>query len=234
MAVYDFPEALKASVASFCLSKAGVQFTSPFNGTTQSVGFVAERWKCSITTPGIATGQSGATEAYLNLLAGGLNFLRIYHPGRPMPAGTLSGSPIIQTAAARGATQIVLGNCTPGATLKAGDMLGVAVGTQLFQVAFNCTANLAGTMTVPIVNRVRAGISAGAAVTWNKPTALFCCPAMRNDTVHRPGYLDAAAIDLVEVWDPTDDDGSSGIVSGALLLGDGFLELDESGQLILE
>jgi hypothetical protein len=234
MAVYDFPEALKASVASFCLSKAGVQFRSPFNGTLQAVGFAAERWTCSLTTPGIATAESGDTEAFLNLLAGGVNFIRIYHPGRPYPVGTLKGSPIMQTAAARGATQIVLGNCTPGATLKAGDMLGVAVGTQLFQVAFDCTANLAGTMTVPLVNRVRAGISSGAAVTWQRPYALFACPAMRNDTVHRPGYLDSAAIDLVEVWDPNDDDGSSAILSGALLLGDGFLHLDETGQLILE
>jgi len=84
------------------------------------------------------------------------------------------------------------------ATLLADDYIGV--GGQLFQVAADCTANDAGAMTVPLVNRVRGTIASGSAVTWHKPTAEFIMPAMQAGPVFRPGAIEGTALDLVEVW----------------------------------
>jgi hypothetical protein len=58
-----------------------------------------------------------------------------------------------------------------GRTLLAGDMLGA--GGQLLMVQTDCTVNGSGQIVVPLVNRLRAAISAGGTVTWNAPTAPF-------------------------------------------------------------
>lgn len=375
MADYALPADLYPGVASFGLQKAGLQHRSPFNGTTQALDFVAERWMVEMTSPRMYSSESGLAEAFFNRLAGGVNRVSMYHPGRPAPVGTMRGSPTLKTTVNRGASSLVLqsvrnhnlltsssfetdanangiadgwtaysngsvtgalyffggsfavhgaleqamnattlgsttadrlglyqtvdlgvgvsysgpvtlalsvrgtpagshaviyceaidatpaiigsavvaddatfpsspmkrisgvfnapagtrslrfygwvsqnpggavafridaalmalGNVSadyPGpATLKAGDLIGC--GGHLFQVAEDCTASDIGEMTVPLVNRVRSTITAGAAVTWDKPTTYFVAPQMRADAVHRPGYIEGMTLSLVEKW----------------------------------
>lgn len=377
MADYDLPRELYPQVASFGLQKSGLQHSSPFNGTVQAIDFVAERWMMDITTAPRLSTTGGALEAFFNRLAGGVNRVRMHHPGRPAPAGTMRGAPTLKTTVNRGASSIVLqkvrnhnllvsssfevdanangiadgwsayslgtvtggsyaggsnfpvhgvreqtvnatsigstsadrlgvfqsfdlgsgvtyagpvsvalsvrglpagshaviycdalddtqtlivgsgvvvvddasfsvapmkrisgvytaptgtrylryycwvsqspggtiawrvdgafmalGNVStdyPGlATLKAGDLIGCS--GHLFQVAEDCTASDIGEMTVPLVNRVRSTITAGAAVIWDKPTTTFVMPAMRADAVHRPGYIEGMPITLMEKW----------------------------------
>ena len=205
MATYDLPAAMRPQLASFGLQKAGVQFRSPFNGSLQAASFVAERWQVSATGVPQSLRDAGAVEAFLNLMAGGVNYVRMGHPARPVPYGTLRGSPILNGGATRGASSLTLANCTPGATLLTGDMIGVATGTQLFQVAADCTANGGGLMTVPLVNRVRATCEAGTAVTWDRPTALFVCESMRNDVTFQQMHMAGAVIDFIEAWNPIDE-----------------------------
>lgn len=85
-----------------------------------------------------------------------------------------------------------------GTTLKAGDMLGC--GGQLFQVESDCDDEGTGTMTVPVINRVRSAIAQGTAVTWDRPTAEFICPAMVGMVAFRPNVLEGVPFDLEEVW----------------------------------
>ena len=81
--------------------------------------------------------------------------------------------------------------------LEAGDF--IAAGGQLFQVAENAVlAN--GVGVVPLINRVRGPIAAGSPVTWYRPTCEMVLPAMQAGPVHRPGVIESAALDLVEVW----------------------------------
>src|SRR5574341_369055 len=119
------------------------------------------------------------------------------HFARSVPRGTLRGSPTVKTTATRGATSLVLQNASNNATLKAGDMIG-CVG-HLFQAAEDCTAGDNGEITVPLVNRVRSTIAAGASVTWNKPTADFCLYG-NSTTAHHPMVMDGLALDLEEVY----------------------------------
>jgi hypothetical protein len=375
MADFDLPQELYPQVASFGLQKAGLQWQSPHNGTLQAIDFVAERWMLDLQLPPRVKAKAGLAEAFFNRLAGGVNRLRMHHPTRLAPAGTMRGSPTLKTTVNRGASSLVLqgvrnhnllvsssfeidanangiadgwtaysngtvvggsygfgasfpahgaleqminatsvgsttadrlgmyqlvdlgagvsysgpvtmalsvrgtpsgmhvvlyceaidatpaiigsavvvdattipsspmqrisgvftapagtrslryyvwvsqspggaialridaalmalGNVStayPGpATLKAGDLIGC--GGHLFQVAEDCTASDIGEMTVPLVNRVRSTITAGAAVTWDKPTAYFVAPAMRADAVHRPGYIEGMTVNLMETW----------------------------------
>jgi hypothetical protein len=92
----------------------------------------------------------------------------------------------------------VAGDFPPPATLLAGDMIGCS--GHLLQVASDCQATDAGVMTVPIINRVRATIASGTAVTWYRPTAQFMMPAMAAGALQVPCYTQGAALDLLEVW----------------------------------
>lgn len=83
-------------------------------------------------------------------------------------------------------------------TLKADDMLGC--GGQLFQVAADTQLDDAGAGTVPLVNRVRGTISSSTAVAWNRPTCEMAVLSQQAGVLVRPGAIDPAAIDAVEVW----------------------------------
>lgn len=95
---------------------------------------------------------------------------------------------------------------SPNATLLAGDRIGVPIstgsGSQLLEVAADCTATDAGVMTVPLHTQLRGSVTGGAAVTLDKPTALFI-PAS-GDGVAWPsgpgGICPAVAFDLLEVF----------------------------------
>lgn len=83
-------------------------------------------------------------------------------------------------------------------TLAADDFIGV--GGQIFQAAAAATADDAGSLTLSAVNRVRATIALDAAVTWYRPTVDMMMPAMQAGALVRPGAIEGAGLDLIEVW----------------------------------
>ena len=194
MATFDLPSSLKPATMEWGSIKAGVQFRSPFNGNVESVEFPGERWRASLTfslgTPDLAA----QAEAFFARVAGGSERVRLRHFLRPAPVGTMRGSPTLNTAAARGDLQVLIN--TTG-TLKAGDFF--KVGGQLFQCLADCTPST-GVLTVPLVQRVRAALGSGAAVTWDRPTALFICPAMTFAAGYSPGQAAPMAVDFEEVF----------------------------------
>lgn len=198
MATYDKPTEVCFASASLGLRKASSTFRSPYNGNHQAVEQRAERWVYSVTLPPYLPNESGAISAFLGLMAGGFNKVRLHHPVRLAPRGTMRGAPTLNASVSAGVKQIVI-STTSGATLKAGDMIGSATGSQLFEVAQDCTA--VGTLlTVPLVNFVRVALTGGSPILWDKPTALFNCAAQINMATHVPGYMDGAAIDFEEAY----------------------------------
>lgn len=83
-------------------------------------------------------------------------------------------------------------------SLLAGDLIGL--GGQLHMVAEDATAANDGTMTVQLVNRLRAARTSGAAVTWSRPTANFAInggvPAGYMPGRSAPGVQ----LEFTEVW----------------------------------
>lgn len=121
------------------------------------------------------------------------NTVALYHYVRRVPRGSMRGAPTAQAAAA-GAQALVL-NTTAGATLKAGDMIGVA--GLLLMVATDATANGAGVMLVQIVNCLRVAVGGGSPVTWDKPTAPFRLVSP-SAIQYIPGHSPEASFDFVE------------------------------------
>jgi len=62
-----------------------------------------------------------------------------------------------------------------GATLLAADPIGIG-GQLLFAGYTGAVADGAGNMSLPLMWPLRADITVGAGVTWNKPTTTFQCP----------------------------------------------------------
>jgi len=104
-------------------------------------------------------------------MRGQTNVVGLHHFARKQPRGTLRGTLLINTAAAQGASSIVIKGGSPATgTLLAGDMIGV--GGLLLMVTSDAVAS-AGVITVPIINRLRVAQLVDSPVTWDKPTAPF-------------------------------------------------------------
>lgn len=198
MATYDWPTALIPQRMGWASQAAGEQFRGAYNGSLQAADFVAERWVISLTMRPFKRAQAGQVEAFFMRLRGGVHRARVWHFGRPLPVGTMRGSPTLSAGIARGATALPITGGTANGTLKAGDMLGC--GGQLHMVADDVQLNGSGAGTVNVVHRVRGTVASGAVVTYDKPTAEFVVPAMLASVLHVPGAIDGAAVDLEEVW----------------------------------
>jgi hypothetical protein len=194
MATFDLPSSLKPATMEWGSIKAGVQHRSPFNGSVESVEFAGERWRVSLSFNLGTPDRAAAAEAFFARVAGGFDRVRLGHFLRPAPVGTLRGAPVLAASAARGALSLSI---TTTGTLAAGDVF--KVGGQLFQCLADCSP-VSGTLTVPLVQRVRAALGSGAAVQWDRPTALFILPAMGFASGYGPGQVAPIAVDFEEVF----------------------------------
>lgn len=197
MATYDWPASFYPTSMEWGNRKAGLQFESPHNGSTQALVFPNERWLLNLALPPKVWADAGAVEAFFERLSGGVNRVRVYHRTRPVPVGTMRGTPTVQVAAARGNATLTIGT-TAGATLKSGDLFKVA--NQLFKTADDCVANGSGLIVVPLVHRVRYAIGTGAAVAWDRPTAEFVMLAMGSSMSYSAAVSNPVTVDLQEIW----------------------------------
>jgi len=167
---------------------------SPYSGSEQVTDMLNDRWYMSITLPPRAGRVRGAqVEAFIAALRGMTNTVNLWHFARPEPLGTLTSATCGATSA--GVLSLTL---TGSGTLKAGDLFGVS--GQLFQVAADVT--LSGATAVSVVNRVRAAISGGTAVTLTRPTAPFRLMSGQASVNWVPGHAEDVSLDFAEVITP--------------------------------
>lgn len=172
-----------------------VVFSSPFGGSEQVVDRSNDRWTASVTLPARRTGDGAAVEAFIGSMRGMTNTVNLHHFARPIPRGTMRGSPTtINNPALAGGDSLSIA-AAPAVTLKAGDMIGVA--GLLLMVAADCVANGVGNITVPLVNRLRFGFPAGSAVTWDRPKAAFRL-ASSSSVQFVPGYSPEVSFEFLE------------------------------------
>lgn len=167
---------------------------SPYGGSEQVVDKRNERWLATVTVSPRTHDEAADLEAWVASMRGMTNWVQLYHLQRPEPRGTMRGAPTVQaTAAGLGSLRI---NTTAGATLLAGDMIGIS--GLLLQVQQRCVADGTGLLIVPIVNRLRKALAGGAPVVWSRPTALFRFRAVPEPVSYAPGYTPEATFDFME------------------------------------
>lgn len=191
MTTYAFP----FSVDQFTMQSRAFALASRsiYGGNTQVSDMLNDRWLISLSIPLRASADGAAVEAWINKMRGLVNTAELWHMARPVPRGTMRGSPTCGTTA-KGASSLTL-TTSAGATLEAGDMIGI--GGRLYQVASYAQADGGGTMSVTIVNRTRAAITTGSAVTWDKPKVQFQMVGF-NQVPYLPGYSGAVNLDFEE------------------------------------
>lgn len=196
MANYAWPSTLPPMGFNPQLVQRGMRVSSNFGYVGQNIDLVQERWKATLHMS-LRDNASGAElEAFMAKLRGGANTCSFGHFFRQLPNGTLRSTTGLAANAAYGADSVSI-NTTAGATLLAGDMLGV--GGQLLQVADTCTANGAGLLVVPVINRLRRAMTAGVdAVVWSYPTAKWRLVSSPAASYGKGGVMLAASYDFVE------------------------------------
>ncbi|WP_399696611.1 hypothetical protein [Xenophilus sp.] len=165
--------------------------SSPFGGSEQTVDLLQDRWSVAMSLPPRTRDNAAALEAFLNGIRA--NTVDLYHWVRKVPRGTMRGTPVAW-GTARGANVLSI-TTTAGATLLAGDMIGVA--GLLLQVAADATADGSGRLDAPLANRLRKAIPTDAPVVWDRPTAPFRLVSPMP-VQHVPGYAEGLALDFIE------------------------------------
>ena len=173
MSAVTLPATFTPSSCALKLSVNQRVNASPFGGSEQAVDLLNDRWLLSCDLAPSTLAQGAWLEAFINAMRGQSNWVALYHFARQIPRGTMRGSLTMTSAAAQGASALVVtgGAGQASTTLLAGDLIGVS--GLLFMVASDCVANGSGVITVPIVNRLRVALGSGLTVTWYRPTALF-------------------------------------------------------------
>ncbi|ACB34500.1 hypothetical protein Lcho_2234 [Leptothrix cholodnii SP-6] len=150
--------------------------TSSLNGATQTSSLPGSRWAVSLDYPIQTYAERAQIEALLTRLSGMEHRLALWDVSRPQRRGTCNLTGVtVSAVAAQFAAGLVLAGCGASTTLLAGDWLRVTTsnGAQLLQIAADATASAGGAMTVETRPLLRGSVASGAAVTLDKPTALF-------------------------------------------------------------
>lgn len=168
MATINWPNAVRVGSSDYGI-EFDVQIVTTRNGKIYTYGLPGARWVATLTFPNdVEQGLRPQLEALIVSLEGGANRLALPHFGRPVPNGTMRGTPTLVSAHSAGAKQLNLSNVN--GTVKAGDIIGVP--GQILMVMSDASPT-SGSMTVQTRPALFSGYSSGTAVTWNKPTSLW-------------------------------------------------------------
>lgn len=218
MSVITLPEGLYVSRMTWSQQRMGVQFRSMFG--SQAVEGSPPVWAVSIEIDRMKESRAGAWKALLLQLQGSTNQLAVWDVARPQPRGTLRGALTFGAAAKQGDTTITIHAGVEGAgkTLLAGDWIGFGSGlTQ--QVVMNMqdvvidparyslsldfaaqvyAAGIPGEFKMTVQPPVRNDMPAGAAITWDKPKALFRVQNPRLGWDYETTFASGFALELLE------------------------------------
>lgn len=195
MTAFALPSWFGADGFSLSLSVVQRAAASNFGGSEQVRDLMNDRWTATLSASPRTSSDAAALEAFIASMRGMNNTIAVYHLLRPQPQGTMRGNPTLAGGHVQGAEVLQI-QSVAGATLRAGDMLGV--GGLLLQVAQDSTADGTGLLVAPIVNRLRRALTSGGVVTWNKPTAPFRMASKPPAVQFVPGYAQGVTFDLVE------------------------------------
>lgn len=166
MTTIEWPSSIKPAAADYGIT-FDVQKFAMRSGSVNTFGFPGGRWTASITLPPDHDAGRATCEAVIASLRGGARRLRMPHFGRPIPHGTMRGSPTLAQATTRGADTVRI---TATGSLLAGDIIGIS--DCLFMIDADVTA-ASGVIVAKVSPSVPKIISSGTAVVWNSPTTLW-------------------------------------------------------------
>jgi len=196
MAVLDWPDGIVPSKATWNLKSNTESFTSPLNGSSQTIERPGARWKVSLEFPPLKDPDRGRLEAFLAALNGMAGRFTIWPHGRPgsspyspLVNGTLTDFKSLPTKSWPASTVV----------LRAGDFL--AVNGELKMVTADVTSDSSGLASVPVSPPFRKAPAANSVITLNKPRATMMLASDENGIAVVQGrFSDSVAIGMIEVF----------------------------------
>lgn len=208
MSVITFPSTLAFLEQTWSQRRNDIDARSAFGA--QSIEISAPLWESTITGPAnMSESASGAWKALIMQLRGRSNQLALWDFGRPAPRGTMRGTMTLNGAHAQGATLLsIVASGENAKTLVQGDLLGLGSGAtqQVVMVVAAATSNGSGVISVTTEPPLRNAFATAAAVTWDKPMALFRRSTIqskwryRNSADVSNALVDGFSLDLIEDW----------------------------------
>jgi hypothetical protein len=173
--------------------------TSPFTEGVKTVEIPGARWVATLTFAPQAGEERARVESFFASVRGQANRIRMGHPSRKRPRGTIGGSVFVQGDLPRGWLGATLYGLSPGATLLAGDLVGI--NGQLLMVTSDQVANGSGVMSIGFAPGLREPVSANTAVEWNNPKTTWILTDNEVRVPHAPGVSPSFSVDLMETWE---------------------------------
>lgn len=174
MSVITMPIDLRPRRFSWGQKRNDIFFQSPFG--SQGVEVSSPWWTASMSLDPFPEDISGRWKSLLLSLRGQANQLALWDMSRPIPRGTMRGSPTVYFGMTTGSTNIALHTSQSKCTLQEGDMIGIGSGlTQqvLMVTGATYTADNVGDLGINFEPPLRNTFASGTAVVWDRPKALF-------------------------------------------------------------
>lgn len=173
---------------------------------SQSMEGAGPLWEVDLTGVPQYWAEAHQMMAFLEAFEGYRNQLELWNLVQPVPLGTMRGTMVLTDDVEQGATSLPIsaGIGQAGTTLLRGDLLGLGSGLtqQVVRVSENATADGLGVITVQIGAPLRNAFASGAAVTWNKPKALFRQKTLNEGIEYQAVIGQPWTLSLIEDWRP--------------------------------
>lgn len=144
-------------------------YPATFGGSENIAEMSSDFWTVAMEIDSRSSAVAAQLEALVNYLQGGIHTVEFGHFARPAPGGSISLTSTVSLSAAKGASSITISALT-GATVKAGDLF--SADGLLLMCSEDAVAS-SGAVEIPIVNRLRRAINAGASVNFDNPKLKF-------------------------------------------------------------
>lgn len=194
--ILNFPAGIRPRSNQFWIISNSKDFTSPFNGATQTVFFPGARWGCSMEFTNLNEYNARRLEILIAQLKAGAKWVYLRDFARePRPC---LGKPNVKDAGQLGDYVTTRGWLPGRLVLRAGDY--ITINKELKQVCTDVSSTLAGEATLQIVPPLRASPQPGDPVEVANPTGIFKIPSGNSPkAVRQPGIFTDLSVEFEEV-----------------------------------
>lgn len=159
MTVYAWPDALACATMEWGRETNNITHRSALTGSSHSVGLPTSRWVVGMNMPPQLRSTSGALEAFVNGLVGGVDRVTLHRFDRPVPMGTLRGSPTLAAGVTQFSDTLVLAGGSGGKNLLVNPSFELGA-----TVATGWVGYVVGSVVSPVSSVVAASPAHGAKV----------------------------------------------------------------------
>lgn len=205
MTIYTFPDLSIPAPNTFQWGSVynTQKFESPITKSVQTLESPGMRWKCSMGYESLLEEDAALLESFIMKLRGQAGRFYLHNFSRPVPRGTVGGSPKVNNESAS-PTELQTGNSlitngwSAGSVLKEGDYF--SFNNELKMVKANATADGSGNMTITFEPPIRSSPAHLTDIVTTKPKCIMMLTDDTNIWQKEPGVYSTISIDCVEVF----------------------------------